>query len=291
MVNAFRAGHDRGRPGRGGRLVHGAAPPELRRTHAGRRVLPRRRRRHLAGGERHRRLLRRQHRRRPGDRPGAPVAGRAVPAARSRRSSARSRPSPWPAARCSSASTAASSTASPGCCSARSSVCPTGRSSPWRWWPSSCSSAIAALGRPLLFATVDRDVAVARGVPVRALSVAFLAGARLHGGRGEPDHRRPAGVRPAGHAGRRRPAAHRPARSLGLCLAVGVRAGRGVGWPWRVAFYSTVAGRASSCRPSVRRLPRRPAAVRLAPDRWTPPGQPAAARGAPSSAPPGMAGA
>lgn len=35
--------------------------------------------------------------------------------------------------------------------------------------------ALAGLGRPLLFASVDPDVAGARGVPVRALSVAFLA--------------------------------------------------------------------------------------------------------------------
>jgi zinc/manganese transport system permease protein len=33
---------------------------------------------------------------------------------------------------------------------------------------------LAAIGRPLLFASVDPDVAAARGVPVRALSVAFL---------------------------------------------------------------------------------------------------------------------
>jgi zinc/manganese transport system permease protein len=33
---------------------------------------------------------------------------------------------------------------------------------------------LAAMGRPLLFATVDADVAAARQVPVRALSVAFL---------------------------------------------------------------------------------------------------------------------
>lgn len=35
-------------------------------------------------------------------------------------------------------------------------------------------AALAALGRPLLFASVDPDVASARGVPVRALSGAFL---------------------------------------------------------------------------------------------------------------------
>jgi zinc/manganese transport system permease protein len=33
---------------------------------------------------------------------------------------------------------------------------------------------LAAIGRPLLFASVDPDVAAARGVPVRTLSVAFL---------------------------------------------------------------------------------------------------------------------
>jgi zinc/manganese transport system permease protein len=35
-------------------------------------------------------------------------------------------------------------------------------------------AAIALIGRPLLFATVDPDVAAARGVPVRVLDVAFL---------------------------------------------------------------------------------------------------------------------
>jgi zinc/manganese transport system permease protein len=34
--------------------------------------------------------------------------------------------------------------------------------------------ALAVLWRPLLFASVDEDVAAARGVPVRALSIAFL---------------------------------------------------------------------------------------------------------------------
>jgi zinc/manganese transport system permease protein len=34
---------------------------------------------------------------------------------------------------------------------------------------------LAAIGRPLLFASVDPDVAAARGVPVRGLSMAFLA--------------------------------------------------------------------------------------------------------------------
>src|SRR5262249_56029098 len=34
--------------------------------------------------------------------------------------------------------------------------------------------ALAAISRPLMFASVDPDVAEARGVPVRALSIAFL---------------------------------------------------------------------------------------------------------------------
>ena len=33
--------------------------------------------------------------------------------------------------------------------------------------------ALAALGRPLLFASIDPDVAAARGVPVRALGLAI----------------------------------------------------------------------------------------------------------------------
>ena len=35
-------------------------------------------------------------------------------------------------------------------------------------------AALAVIGRPLLFASVDPDVAAARGVPVRALAIAFL---------------------------------------------------------------------------------------------------------------------
>ena len=37
-----------------------------------------------------------------------------------------------------------------------------------------CLVALAAIARPLLFASVDPDVALARGVPVRGLSVVFL---------------------------------------------------------------------------------------------------------------------
>src|SRR3989440_3317920 len=37
-----------------------------------------------------------------------------------------------------------------------------------------CVGALAVIGRPLIFASVDPDVAEARGVPVRALAVGFL---------------------------------------------------------------------------------------------------------------------
>jgi zinc/manganese transport system permease protein len=37
-----------------------------------------------------------------------------------------------------------------------------------------CLAVLAVLGRPLLFASIDRDVARARGVPVRLVSTAFL---------------------------------------------------------------------------------------------------------------------
>jgi zinc/manganese transport system permease protein len=42
-----------------------------------------------------------------------------------------------------------------------------------------CLVALAAIARPLVFASVDPDVAEARGVPVRAISIAFLLVAAL----------------------------------------------------------------------------------------------------------------
>jgi zinc/manganese transport system permease protein len=42
-----------------------------------------------------------------------------------------------------------------------------------------CLIALAAIARPLVFASVDPDVAEARGVPVRAISIAFLLLAAL----------------------------------------------------------------------------------------------------------------
>ena len=63
MVNALRGGHDRRRDGRRDRLVHGPAPPDLRRPHPLGDRLPRRgRRRRLAGLPIAARLLRRLRR-------------------------------------------------------------------------------------------------------------------------------------------------------------------------------------------------------------------------------------
>ena len=101
-----------------------------------------------------------------------PARPRARAAARSPPSSARSRRSRSPAASCSSASTAGSSTARPRCCSAASSASPTARSSTLLVGRRGRRCVVlAVIGRPLLFASVDPDVAAARGVPVRALSV------------------------------------------------------------------------------------------------------------------------
>ena len=70
-------------------------------------------------------------------------------------------------------------------------------------------AALAALGRPLLFASVDADVAAARGVPVRAAVAGVPAAARPGGRRDEPGHRRAARVRAARRAGGERAGADR----------------------------------------------------------------------------------
>ena len=89
------------------------------------------------------------------------------------------------------------------CCSARSSASPPARCwacSRWRSPRWRCSRSVA---RPLLFATIDREVARARGVPVAPARPGFLLVLALRGGRHQPDHRRAARVRAAG--GARRP--------------------------------------------------------------------------------------
>ena len=97
---------------------------------------------------------------------------------------------------------------------------------------------LAAIGRPLLFASVDPEVAAGRGVPVRALSVAFLVLLGRGRGRDQPDHRVAAGVRAARAAGGHRPGRSPPARRAASALAVVDRR-----WPSRgsglaVAYFS-----------------------------------------------------
>ena len=60
------------------------------------------------------------------------------------------------------------------CCSARSSGSVAARRSPRPRSASGCCLAVLGIARPLLFASLDEAVAAARGVPVRALGVAFL---------------------------------------------------------------------------------------------------------------------
>ena len=105
------------------------------------------------------------------------------------------------------------------------------------------------LARPLLFATVDRDVAAARGVPVRALSVVFLVVLGLHGGRGRARSPAPCwcshcwSCRPpppsSSPPGRRRAGPGRRASgsaSSGLSLGVAFYS------PWPVGFFVSTFG-------------------------------------------------
>ena len=275
-----------GRAGRGHRLVHGAAPAELRGAHAGGRVVSRGSCRPLARGQRDRRLLRRQHRRGPGDRPRAAVAGRArrEPGVRRHRYGAGLRPGHRRTVRQS-----------------------------LRRVPRQRDGAAVRLvprrvrqpghrpggggglrprrhgaARPPALLRHRRPGRRRRPRCSRPGAVGGIpAGARLHGGRGEPDHRCAAGVRPPGHAGRRRPAADRAAR----CSACAWRwrsGWRWCGWPW--AWPSTRPGRsASSCPPSGS-----PPTSRPAPCAWSGPGP--VGRAVPGAgrtvvAAPGMAGA
>ena len=96
-------------------------------------------------------------------------------------------------------------------CSARSSASAPARSIVLVAVAVACSS-LAVMYRPLLFASVDPEVAEARGVPTRLVGVALPLRARAHGHRGGADRRHAAGAQPGHHAGRRGAAAHRPAR-------------------------------------------------------------------------------
>ena len=155
MVNAFRAGTIVAVVAGADRLVHGAAPPDLRRPHAGRRRRsPARPARSWLGVSAHVGLLRVLPRRRAGHRR-VPRADAAAASARSPRSSARCRRSRSPAASCSSRSTAASSTASTRCCSAASSASPTTRSLALLV-VGAVALAVLAVDRPAAAVRVDR---------------------------------------------------------------------------------------------------------------------------------------
>ncbi len=73
--------------------------------------------------------------------------------------------------------------------------------------------ALAFAARPLLLATLDREVARASGLPVAALDLAFPADPRGGGRDHQPDHGRAARVRAAGRAAGGGPEADRPAAS------------------------------------------------------------------------------
>ena len=75
-----------------------------------------------------------------------------------------------------------------------------------------CLIVLAAIGRPLLWASIDPDAAAVNGVPTRLVAGAVPAGARRRRGRCQPDHRQPLGVRAAGGPARGRLPLHRPSR-------------------------------------------------------------------------------
>ena len=92
----------------------------------------------------------------------------------SRRRSASFRPSASASDSSSSASTTASSPTLSRCSSAPSSASPRPRSRPCSGSPLAALAVLALIGRPLLFASVDAEIARARGLPTRALALAFL---------------------------------------------------------------------------------------------------------------------
>ena len=87
-----------------------------------------------------------------------------------------------------------------------------------------CLIVLAAIGRPLLWASIDPDAAAVNGVPVRTRRRCVPPGARRRRGGCQPDHRQPLGVRAAGGPARGRLPLHRPSRA-GHC-ALGPHRGR-----------------------------------------------------------------
>ena len=137
--------------------------------------------------------------------------------------------------------------------------------------PSPPSAVLAAIGRPLLFASIDPDVAAARGVPVRAAVGRLPRAARPRRGRGQPDHRLAARVRAARRARRHRPGAHRPTRAARPGVTVVARPGRHLGWAR--ASPTTRRTRSGSGSPPSPSPPTSPPAItcRVAPGRRTRP--------------------
>ena len=192
-------------------------------------------RRHPARGQRHRRLLRLLRGGRAGDRRPAARGGR-------RRASARSRRHRGRAGVPAGAAASSSSRCTRGILNGVDALLfgtflgITDRQVVTLLWSRSARSALLGGDRPAAAVRVGRPrVAAARGVPVRR-SVARLPGAaRRRRRRGQPDHRHPAGVRPARHARRHRPAAHRPARRSSLCWPSAIGRGRhlarALAWP------------------------------------------------------------
>ena len=97
-------------------------------------------------------------------------------------------------------------------------------------------AALAAIARPLLFASLQPELAEAKGVSLRLLSVLFLAIVALARGGVRADRRRAAGVRPDGRAGRGGAAPHHAI--LERHRAVG-RTGAERGWLGLVLAFTT----------------------------------------------------
>ena len=81
--------------------------------------------------------------------------------------------------------------------------------------------ALAFIARPLIFASLQSELAEARGVPVRFVSMAFLAMVGGRGRRMRADRRRAPGVHADGRPGRGRAELVAPARA-GVALAAGL---------------------------------------------------------------------
>ncbi len=217
MVNALEAGTIVAVLAARGRLVRGPAPPGVRLAHAVGDGVPGRRGRRAGRAADLAGLLRGVRGRGAGDR-AAGEGGQAQPRRGQRRDGGHRHRADGRAGRRLSVPVAqpvACSAVPRRCCSAPSSGSPAARCSSccWsRWWR---SAALAVIARPLLFASVDREVARAGGVPVGAARRRVPAHAGAGDRRHQPAHRRAAGLRAAGGAARRARSRSPCARSRG----------------------------------------------------------------------------